>query len=148
LTDPEKGKGKRSNSGRHHKDCPCFKCTGKKEVPKTAPDFSDLTGTAQTPGIATVDYKAMSEMLFDMSTGVAATSLGQEWLPKSVEERQMVCKPLAAYMKSKEMKDLPPGVVLSFVVLAYSMPRFAQPSTKEKLVRGWFWLKSKLQRKK
>lgn len=100
------------------------------------PDFSDLTPQ--------VDFSALAGNLVDMSTGTAATMIGPEWHPRSPEERQMLVSNLANYLKAKDVKDIPPGWMLVFVVGAYSMPRFSQPATKEKLRFGWTWIKIKV----
>jgi hypothetical protein len=99
----------------------------------------------------------MAGMLFDMSTGTLAVVLGPEWqarpsqevtLPDGrkqvVDERMNVVSALAKYLESKEVKDIPPGIMLTVVVLAYAAPRFQAPSTKAKIVGGWTWLKSKI----
>lgn len=129
------------------------------QAPPAAPDFSDITGqpsqTAQSPQNgqtfpplatqveAVVNYRALSEMTFDMATGIAAGVFGDEWKPREEAERQAVCVPLAAYLKSKNVTDIPPGVMLCVVVIAYSAPRLRAPSTAGKLKLAWEWVKAK-----
>lgn len=98
--------------------------------------FADLTPA--------VDFTALAGSLVDMSTGTAATVLGPEWQPRSPEERQLLVTHLAAYLKAKDVKDIPPGWMLVIVLGAYSLPRLSQPATKEKLRFGWTWLKIKV----
>jgi hypothetical protein len=122
---------------------------GRKNTPK--PDFSDIPG-AQAAEVL-VDYKQMSCALFDMTTGVLATSLGPEWQPRPVQkvgeivvdERGAVCSALEVYLKSKQAKDIPPGLMLTIVVVAYAAPRLQAPSTKEKLLPAakYAWMKVK-----
>lgn len=102
---------------------------------KGKPDFSDLTPQ--------VDFTTLAGNLVDMTTATAASIIGPEWHPRSPEERQMLIANLANYLKAKDVKDIPPGWMLVFVVGAYSMPRFSQPATKEKLKFGWTWVKIK-----
>lgn len=162
---PEPPKGR----GRHPKGCKCGRCIqsggsggyekGGSKPPGSQngatssgtenhgrPDFSDILGnTAQA---AETDYGALANIFFDTGVGVTTMFFGPEWQPRSPEEKSMVTAPLAVYLKSKGMTDLPPGVILSIVILAYSAPRLQAPSTKQKLQGGWIWLKSKIFRKK
>jgi hypothetical protein len=62
-------------------------------------------------------------------------------------EDQMVVPVLAKYLESKQMPDLPPGIMLTMVLAAYAAPRFREPATKEKIKGVWFWVRSKLGRK-
>lgn len=103
-----------------------------------APDFSDIT-----QGSGTVDHAAMAAVVFDMSTSAAVVAIGEEWKPSNPAEREMVVSAIAAYFKSKDVKDVPPGLMLSFVVLAYSLPRFSKPNTSGKLKLAWQWVKVK-----
>jgi hypothetical protein len=122
---------------------------GRKNTPK--PDFSDIAPAQATETL--VDYKQMSCALFDMTTGVLATSLGPEWQPRPVQkvgeivvdERGAVCSALEVYLKSKQAKDIPPGLMLTIVVVAYAAPRLQAPSTKEKLLPAakYAWMKVK-----
>jgi hypothetical protein len=100
-----------------------------------------------------VDYDALAIAVFGMTTGILAQSIGPEWLPREPPpglpgEKEMVCTALATYMKSKNMPDLPPGVMLCLVIGMYSAPRLQAPATKEKVKGMWFWLRSKFGRKK
>lgn len=122
---------------------------GTKNKPKA--DFGDvesIAAVAAEPVKPPVDYAAMSGAVFDMATSTLGIALGPEWLAKSPEEKQMVCVPLQAYFASKQVEDLPPGLMLTFVLVAYSVPRMKEPPTAGKLRLGWQWLKSKLRRKK
>ena len=122
------------------------------------PDFSDVTGEARPSepkplpsnpaATASVDYATMAGLTFDVSVGVLTTVFGPEWQPRSPEEKATVVGPLAAYMKAQGMTDLPPGVVLAIVAVAYSAPRLQATSTKQKITGAWLWLKSKIFRKK
>jgi len=111
----------------------------------------DESGHFVKPGPAPLavipDFAKLGEMVFDLSTGTLSMALGPEWKPQSPEERDMVSNAIGQYLKSKEISDIPPGIMLAVVVLAYSAPRLNAPSTKEKIARGWLWLKAKFTRR-
>jgi hypothetical protein len=118
-------------------------------------DFSDVTGgeprkneNVLPVNPAGVNYDALAAMTFDLTVGTLTTVFGPEWQPKSTEEKSSVVIPLSAYMKSKNFSDLPPGMVLCVMVIAYSSTRLQAPNTKQKLAGAWMWLKSKLFRRK
>ena len=98
--------------------------------------------------IGAQSYENLAQMIFDTSTGIAQMTLGPEWAPRDSAERAGVVQPLARYLETQELKDIPPGVLLTMVVVAYSAPRITQPSTKARLAMGWLWLKSKFQKRK
>lgn len=115
---------------------------GSKNKPKpAAPDFTDVTTAANAP--APTDYKALAEATFDLSTNVLAGTLGDEWKPREPKERDGVVIALENYYRHKKAQDIPPGLMLAFVVTAYATPRLTQPSTKAKLYAGWLWVKEK-----
>jgi hypothetical protein len=129
-----------------------------------APDFSAFKGGSPgpdqpgspggPPGAAPppndqsqlVDYPAVAGMTFDMLTNILASIFGPEWRPENAEERTMVTMSLAAYMKSKNMPDIPPGLMLVLVCAIYSAKRFQAPPTKAKIKLIFGWLKLKLGR--
>lgn len=127
------------------------------------PDFSRVTGSPGpgpvnegegAPGTAApavnqsqlVDYPAVAGMSFDMLTNILASIFGPEWRPESAEERTMVVTSLAVYMKSKNMPDIPPGLMLCLVCGIYSAKRLQAPPTKAKIKLIFAWLKLKLGR--
>lgn len=146
-------------TGRHPKGCKCGRCiqsggTGgyekggaKRRTPGTGavPSFADVLSQPESP--SGPDYSQLAGMTFDMSVGMATMIFGPEWQPRSPDEKAVVVAPLAAYMKSKGMSDLPPGMVLSLVCIAYAAPRLQAPTTKQKVVGIWLWIKSKFGRK-
>jgi hypothetical protein len=109
---------------------------------RTRPSFDDIAAQVTK---AAVDYPALAAITFDFSTGTLSNFLGPEWQPKSPEERQMVLGPLADYFKSKQIDDIPPGVLLLAVVGVYALPRFQAPSTSQKIkpALSWVWSKFK-----
>lgn len=115
---------------------------------KSPPDFSDVI---PTPEKAAIDYQLMAQTVFDMSTGTLSMVLGPEWQPKDAQERDVMVMSLKAYLTAKQVQDLPPGVILTFVCMAYAAPRFQAPPTRAKIKGLWGWCKdklSKLRRKK
>jgi len=120
------------------------------------PDFTDISPLGanqgqqqpQEPTTPPVNYDAMAGALFDMTTGLLTASLGPEWQPRAPEEKTMVVQGVAAYMRAKGMDDIPPGLMLTFVITAYAGPRLAAPPTRSKLQLAWAWLRSKLSKRK
>lgn len=130
---------------------PAERSTTYRKNPRKA-DFSDLTQAA-VPGGA-VDYQGIAGMTFDMSTGMLSNMFGPEWLARRDEpgsdkskERDHMIAAIANYMRSKDMPDMPPGIMLTICCVAYAAPRFQQPSTKSKIAAMWVWLSGKFKRK-
>jgi hypothetical protein len=125
-------------------------------IPRPPPkaDFSDILGQGEPQAAQPafngelVDYTKLAEITFSLSTGMLSGVFGPEWQPENEEERKFVVQPLAAYYRSKEVKDLPPGVLLAVVVSAYGIRRLPKPGTSTKLKLWWVWLTSKFKRKK
>lgn len=82
-------------------------------------------------------------LTFDMSTHLLATFVGPEWKPKDDAEREMMIGHLKAYYLTKDMPDLPPGVILAFAIGGYGAQRIGQPATSMKIKISWAWLKIK-----
>lgn len=124
---------------------------GSTNRPKS-PVFPDLTATEAV----SVNHEELAGMFFDMTTGALASLIGPEWSPRDKRERESMIPPIANYLKAKEVKDIPPGMMLTICLLAYSAPRFSAPSTRsffgkmfEKAKLTWLWFKVKfLSRKK
>lgn len=137
------------------------------------PDFSDIRGkTGQAPGAVPgagqagpepspaspaaapaatppkpVDYRALSELTFGITTQALARFLGPEWLPKDDAEKNSVTVPLAVWYQSMNLPDLPPGAVVALVAVGYASVRFQAPTTRQKLGGVWNWLKGKFKKK-
>lgn len=114
------------------------------------PSFSDVTKAEPLPVQQMVDYDLMAATVFDMSTGLLTTTFGPEWQPRPAQqpgqpdEREIVCGALKHYFKSKNAQDIPPGLMLTAVVIAYAGPRLRAPNTASKLQMAWTWVKLKL----
>jgi hypothetical protein len=145
---------------------PGYKGTGRPAGSKTrARHKGRFTSSASTvpPGLDTgavplddtapqVDYNEMAGMVVDMTTNIMATLVGPEWKPGTLiapsgatfSEKLMLQKPLAKYLESKEVPDLPPGFLLLAAIGIYSSSRFREPNTREKLGGIIRWTKGKV----
>ena len=117
------------------------------------PNFADVNKPGELPAemvSKVVDYDVMAAMVFDMSTGLLTTTFGPEWQPRPPAEpgkpgeRDMVCGALKVYFQSKNAQDIPPGLMLTAVVIAYCGPRLRVPNTANKLQMAWTWFKLKV----
>lgn len=82
-----------------------------------------------------------AEIIFIMGQSIG----GQEWQP-TPDERHYMSDAWTQYYKAKDVKDLPPGLIVATALISYSMPRFAKPITRNRLQRASHWLKMKLSR--
>lgn len=117
------------------------------------PTFADVTKpqAEQVEMVSkVVDYDVMAATVFDMSVGLLTTTFGPEWQPRPAQqpgqpgERDAVCYALKHYFASKQAQDIPPGLMLTAVVIAYAGPRLRAPNTANKLQMAWTWFKLKL----
>lgn len=65
---------------------------------------------------------------------------GKEFAPDSPEELDFYSKAWADYLVTKETPDLPPGVVLLGMLVAYPASRANRPETAAKISRARSWL--------
>lgn len=105
-------------------------------------------GDINAEDVPQVDYALMSSMCFDMGTNALSMVFGPEWQPNSEQEKNAVVASLASYMRAKEVKDIPPGMMLCFILAVYSAPRLRHQTTGGKLKLWFMWVRSKLTRKK
>lgn len=133
--------------GSHAKGCAKYKpwIPPTKKPPETISSVAGLL-TPTNDG-AKVDYTLIASVVFDMGTNGLAMGLGPEWQPQNPQERELVVSSLAKYFESREVKDIPPGVMLALVIGIYSLPRLNKPSTAGKIRVGWAWVKEKFRRK-
>ncbi len=120
----------------------------KDKEPRKKQKSDSVIPEAQPVQVNQADYQLMSEMLFDSGTNSLAVLFGPEWQARDPNERSAVCNALVAYLKAKQVQDIPPGMMLTIVLIAYSAPRMRAPSTAGKLKAGWFWLRNKFGKKK
>ncbi len=125
----------------------------KNKKTESASEESFVPSSASEAPKQSVNYDAMATALFHMGTGTLAQVLGPEWLPREPGpgipgEVEIIVPAIKRYIESKQMSDLPPGMMLTVVLIAYAAPRFSAPNTKQKVQGTWLWLKSKFGRKK
>lgn len=77
---------------------------------------------------------------------------GEDWEPiknddLGIDERAQMSEAWAQYAEAKQWKDIPPGVLVSIVMLGYIGPRLAKPKTKTRIKVAWLWLKDKFTKK-
>jgi hypothetical protein len=131
-------------AGPHAKDCPRRGLPRNRSGKPAAQPQSQSVVADVTNSVAATDHTAIAEMAFGLSTGILSQVLGPEWQPRNEQERQLIVVPLAAWMKSKDVRDIPPGLMLCLAIGAYSAGRINQPSTASKLKLGWQWVKVKV----
>lgn len=114
-----------------------------------AADFSDVETAAAIDGNEVIDEgldcRATAEVSFDTGTGILTMVFGNEWQPKSKDEREQVVAALTRYFEIKNVRDIPPGVALTLVLATYSASRFRAPATSGKIKLAWSWLRVKWQ---
>lgn len=149
---------KDGQAGPHRKSCP-VRGSGKTPAKPAATAATATTSSVvATPGVTQSQQSLLPDNILAASLFKSATSslsliFGDEWKPENAEEEKTVVDALTIYFKSKDIKDIPPGVLCLFVVGAYAAKRCAHPNTKAKLIafyiatvrpffkRFWGWLK-------
>lgn len=79
-----------------------------------------------------VNYKALGGALVAMVTGAATTLIGPEWEPQPHESATLT-ETTAAYLKAKNVSDIPPGWMLVIAICSYALPRLATDNTQMKI---------------
>lgn len=106
------------------------------------------SGQVNTDQMAIEKRRATGQHAAKMLTGVAQMVGGEEWKPmkipdQGIDEQKHLNEAFADYFEAKEMDDMPPGMVLSVVVLSYAAPRFAMPQTKTRMQKAKEWIAHK-----
>jgi hypothetical protein len=151
--------GARLGAGRPRKDG-----TKPAQDPKTQSSGPVFEKAIQKEPEKPVDYAALAQLMFVIGTSTLAQIFGPEWLPRPRTpeqqrpglapipavpgEEDMIMPPLAKYLETQGVKDIPPGVMLCIVLGAYVAPRLNAPNTREKLKGVWYWIRSKFPKKK
>lgn len=156
---PKKGRGRPSipypecrKCGRKHKPGPCANDPGASQIvipgntPEGAPG-GEIPHDNPIEEKPAVNYRQMSEVIFDLSTNTAAAFIGPEWRAEA-QERESMLIPLETYLRAQEMKDIPPGAVLCFAIAGYAAVRLRHQNTRSKIQLAWLWIKSKMPGKK
>lgn len=93
--------------------------------------------------------KATGAAFAQMTIMLGAALGGPEWANgalvdekgKSVQDdAAMLTEAYTAYCAAKDLKDIPPGVALTFALFLYAAPRFAMPQTQARAGRVKTWL--------
>lgn len=121
---------------------------------------------ASTGASSPVDAKKAEAARQSLLAGGAAAQMlitagmllgGEEWKPvkdekAGIDEQAILAGAFGEYFKTKEVKDVPPGVALTFALMLYIAPRFAMPQTQAKVstlkarIVQW-WVNRKLRKK-
>lgn len=155
---PKKGRGRPSipfpeckKCERKHKPGPCANEQGASRVviPGTVENPDAPENGAQATGEmgeekSAVNYRQLAEVCFDLSTNTAGAIIGPEWRSSGPAEREGMLVPLEMYLRSQEVKDIPPGAILCFAIAGYVTARLQVPNTRTKLNLAWAWIKSKM----
>ena len=86
----------------------------------------------------------MAAMTFDIGSGTLVNLLGAEWNPKTPEERNFVVGAIAGYYRETGVKEISPKMLLLIALATYSLPRFAEPNTRDKIKMAFLWAKTKI----
>lgn len=99
--------------------------------------------------LAVVNYQAMGESVASMWFHGGEMVFGAEWAPDTHSgEHLAVAGAFRDYFKATNMRDLPPGFALCFVLSVYTLKRANKPTVKTRL-QGWgLWLKTNLRFKR
>ncbi len=101
------------------------------------------------PALAVVNYQAMGQAVASMFFSVGTLAFGTDWQPDESEgEPQAVAGAFRDYFKATNMRDLPPGFALCFVLGVYTLKRAAKPTMKSKLQLFGAWVKSKMPKRR
>lgn len=104
---------------------------------------------AEITPLAVVNYQAMGESVASMWFHGGEMVFGPEWAPDTKEgEHLAVAGAFRDYFKATNMRDLPPGFALCFVLGVYSLKRANKPTVKTKLQGMGLWLKTNLRIRK
>jgi len=111
-------------------------------VSPTAPRQARSVPTTQAPAIA-VDYRALGETAANLWFNVPQIIFGEDWAPES-NEVQPVAKGFTDYFKANGVTEINPTIALLLVLGSYSVVRINKPTVKDRLSKGFQWIKSKI----
>lgn len=83
-----------------------------------------------------------AELIFVMGVAIG----GEDWLPEN-HERLYMQTAWTEYFRKKDIKDLPPGVLICTALVSYAIPRFGKPDTQTRMKRIGAWFKKRFSRK-
>ena len=101
------------------------------------PEIAERIQNGELPETPPVNQSEMIEVtsatIIHTATSIMSGLIGKEWAIENKDEFNSLHIPLKSYLQSKNITDVPPGVLLTIAVLGYSMKRMQQPNTREKL---------------
>ena len=85
------------------------------------------------------EYRIAAEAACAITYALGMTIGGDEWSPTTDEHAQLL-PAWETYLKTKQVRDVPPGLALTIAMLAYAGPRFSRPKTLSRLqkIKLWF----------
>lgn len=116
---------------------------------------SKIGGMTSTPGIGFAQTQAAAEAEI-IVTGQSAASLTfllgimvfKEDGKPTQDEINQVTYAYQTYFRAKNIRDLPPGVILATALIVYAGPRLMKPKTSKKIGVLWEKVKKRYSRKK
>lgn len=112
------------------------------EKAQSAPNQSSI----KTPEMARIEPTATKtgHLIAEQIFAVGRMIGGEEWQPLSIpeqglDERSQMRDAWASYCEFKDIRDIPPGIALGMVMLAYVSPRLFMPKTKSRIQKAKEW---------
>ena len=121
--------------------------------PNARPKVSTIGGLEPKPGIGFAEGQPASEAEI-IVTGQSAASLTfllgmvvfKEDGKPTQDEINQVTYAYQTYFRAKNIRDLPPGVVLATALITYAGPRLMKPKTSKRIAGLWEKLKKRFSR--
>jgi hypothetical protein len=120
------------------------KVTKKGNFRKKRVSTSTIAETRDTSSDASYNAcgSSTAEIFFVLGQAIG----GPEWSPTN-DERQYMTGAWTEYYKAKEVKDLPPGLIVATAMVSYALPRFSRPITRSRFGKMKHWFKMRLSRR-
>lgn len=99
------------------------------------------------PTAIAVDYDALGKMAANAWFGAGVVIFGREWEPSTEAGEHVAVKDaFRDYFQAKQIQRIDPGVQLAIVLGSYSLVRVQRPTIRQRLAKGWEWIRTKLRR--
>ena len=92
-----------------------------------------------------VNYEQMAQTAANMWFNVPQLIFGEEWAPEPSEVIP-VKDAFKDYFVSEQLPRIPPSWGLALVLLTYTTKRVTRPTIKERIYRGFEWVRAKVKR--
>jgi hypothetical protein len=107
---------------------------------------NDAPAITAAPVIA-VDYDALGKAAANLWFNGGTMLFGVDWQPDTAAGEHVVVKDaFRDYFQSQQIQRIPPDVQLFIVLGGYTLARAQKPTVKSKFVKGFQWVKSRMQR--